>query len=212
MPKGVYNRTSTMGQGPQRKASHIRKHFHKVNDKLRTFDPKLPVIVFSEVEKVYKRCKGRCQICGTAVFLENAGDVFHFYVPLENGGPAKASNLILMCSAHSTVKKRPQDVVDINSFADLCEQLIIAVQNKQTERISIIKRMMNWTLEDIAATMRYEVFDDWRPDKVELVYEGRNTIPDLVEKLVEVPEVKEEITEQVKQLTTAKKYKVLRHE
>jgi len=131
---------------------------------------------------------------------------------LENGGPAKASNLILMCSAHSTVKKRPQDVVDINSFADLCEQLIIAVQNKQTERISIIKRMMNWTLEDIAATMRYEVFDDWRPDKVELVYEGRNTIPDLVEKLVEVPEVKEEITEQVKQLTTAKKYKVLRHE
>jgi len=71
---------------------------------------------------------------------------------------------------------------------------------------------MNWTLEAIAATTRYEVFDDWRPDKVELVYEGRNTIPDLVEKLVEVPEVKEEITEQVKQLTTAKKYTVLRHE
>jgi len=196
--------------------SRFRKHFFKLNTDIMKFYPKSPLLVMSEVVSLYKKAKGCCQFCGSTIYLVGPGAfIFQWYIPLEYGGKASIGNVVVVCSTHErelTERKRPQDVFGINTFADLCEQLFLAVQDKSTERIKQIKRMMNWTLEDIAATLRYKTFDDWKPEKFELIYEGRNTIPDLIEKIVKEPETKEDITEQIKQIVTSKKYRVLRNE
>lgn len=189
-----------------------KRHVEYLNALLRDYYPKAKLLLWSELTALYKKSKGHCQICGDLVELWGTGElVFDFYVPLKYGGLPTIDNVFVSCHAHkiNTNKKRAE-LPDINTFADLCEQLFLSVQEGTDKRTKQIKRMMNWTLEDLTESMRYETFDDWRPDKFELIYENRNSIPDLIEKVIEAPGAKAEITEQIKQLVTAKKYRILR--
>lgn len=193
----------------------------------------------SEMREVWNRDKGRCRFCGCVLHIKDAVGAsalfFKLYIPQEFGGKRELWNVVLCCRddyegyrAAKTVLG--EDIPDVNTFADLTEQLIKATIKKQTakpevsilldEKIRRLKIMINDQLTDVAATMRYKPFKDWIPEDFELVVEGENTIPDIVEEITEaaceenadaVSSGKEKFTDSIKQVQTTKQYKIVKN-
>lgn len=180
--------------------------------------------------------KGTCAYCGIPLNVRNRTGWnslhFTFYVPIKLQGKKIRPELLLpVCEAHLKNSIKPglrEDIPDLNTFSDLIVVLIKSIVSENElsselkilmqEKINRIKRLLNFKLEDIALSMRYKPFRDWNPEEFELVVEGDNSFPDLVQKVTEevidkgTEETKEEVTECIKQILTAKQYKVVRKE
>jgi hypothetical protein len=186
------------------------------NDKLwKTYNKVTP----TEAEACFAEHKGRCAYCDKV--LTYLGHVsltsarLAWYVPLNVGGEARPDNLIVVCARckndYTSTRKQRQGVVGLDSFADTCEQLFVAVLGEQSQtKIDMLKDRLNVTLSDVATCMRYVTLPEWKPVYMEKLIEGENTIGDRLEDMAKGVDVKAAITEDVKQIVTTKQYKILR--
>ena len=172
-----------------------------------------------DAEECFKKYNGRCVYCDRLLKYLGKGSVYSaklaFYVPLNVGGEAKPDNLVVVCaqckSDHRSTRPIREDVAGIDTFADLCEALFKAVKEGASEVVRDgIKNRLNHRLSDIAACMRYVVRSDWVPERNEVIVEGENTIGERIEQMAEGKAVKEQITQDVKQIVSRKQYKIIR--
>ncbi len=138
-----------------------------------------------------------------------------FYVPLKVGGEARPDNLIVACAPckqeYRSTRKLRQDITGLDSFADCCEELFIAIKEGHPQaKVHMLKARINTRLTDVATCMRYVTTPDWRPVEMTKLIENRNTIADRLEQMGKGEKVTECITEDVKQIVTTKKYRIMR--
>lgn len=172
-----------------------------------------------DAEACFERYHGRCVFCNKALkylgrMSKDAARLM-FYVPLNVGGEARPDNLVVVCAYckynHRSVKPREADVVGVDSFADLCEALFLAIRDGSDEdHRDAIKNRLNLRLADIATCMRYVTKGDWIPDAFDKVVDGENTIGERLEHMGRGEDVKDDITNAVKQIITTKQYKIIR--
>ena len=176
-------------------------------------------ITKSDAESCFHKYNGRCVYCNKALtYLGRArtdAARLSFYVPLNVGGEARPDNLVVVCAQckhnYRAVRVLRQDVTGIDTFADHCEALFIAVKEGASEETrNQIKNRLNLRLVDIATCMRYVTTGDWIPEEFEKVEENENTIGDKLEQLGRGEEVKNDITSTLKQIVTTKQYKIIR--
>jgi hypothetical protein len=87
----------------------------------------------------------------------------------------------------------------------------MAVRDGDSEEVrDQLKNRLNVRLVDIATCMRYVTTGDWEPDDTEVVVEGVNTIGERLERMAKGEEVKDKITNDVKQIVKTKQYKIIR--
>ena len=198
--------------------SEIRQAYVSItgNDKLwKTYNKVTP----TEAEACFAAHKGRCAYCDKV--LTYLGHVsltsarLAWYVPLNVGGEARPDNLIVVCARckndYTSTRQQRRDVVGLDSFADTCEQLFIAVLDKRSKvEVETLKDRLNVRLADVATCMRYVTSSDWKPKYMEKVMDGENTIGDRLEDMAKGVDVKAAITEDVKQIVTTKRYRILR--
>lgn len=183
-------------------------------------------ILYSEVNMLWRKFNGRCAFCGISLDIRaNVGpnaSRFTFYTPLKYGGEVKQDNIVLACSKcaerYTPRREMREEIPDLNTLGDTIEQFIRAIYedreraNKATrEKVQRIKRYINLQIEELAVNMRYKTFKDWAPDEFIMLFEGENTIPDIVEKMIDEPEeAKKEMEQSWKQIMTTKQYKILK--
>lgn len=180
-----------------------------------------------EAEQIYKKYGGRCAFCGVNLVIASSsmsGIAFMFYTPLNVGGSPTISNVILVCKAHKAryrpIREAREDILDINTIADYIEHLIRAIKNDgDREKILRIKRILNGKFTDLAVNMRYVTFSGNMPEDIEIVEEGVNTVPDLIQDLADksldsppgdVLSSKQKVTESLKQIDSTKQYKIIK--
>lgn len=178
-------------------------------------------ITKNEVEEVFQKYKGRCVYCDKATAYlgtrsRNSARVT-WYVPLNVGGEAVPSNLIVSCQecvkSYRSTRKLREDMVGLDTFADTVERLVKAVQAGEDQAIvDRLKARLNIRLSDVATCMRYITKDDWVASENEIVEEGINTIGDRVEALAKGEDTKDAITNTAKQIVTTKQYKIIRRQ
>lgn len=174
-----------------------------------------------DCEAIYQQYKGRCVYCDKSLSMlgrmSSNSARLAFYIPLRVGGEARPSNLVLVCAAckndYTYIPKQRQEIVGLDSFADVCEALFKAVRDGASEDTrDRLKNRLNLRLADIATCMGYVVKSDWLPTEDEIVEEGVNTIGEQLEKLAEGDDVKDEITDTVKQVAARKQYNIIRNQ
>lgn len=185
----------------------------------------------AEARSVFQKWKGRCVFCGIPLLVRarttGAALGFQFYTPLSCGGRPTIDNVVPTCTGcrkfYRTTRQPREELFNVNTFADLTEQLILELQqHKQHKgRITRIKRMMNQSLEDMVNNMRYKTYPDQAPEEFELLVEDKNTLPEEIEGLTKalkednkpsVDKEKDRVTDRVKQIITSKQYKVIVNE
>jgi len=178
-------------------------------------------ITKTDAELCFEKYKGRCVYCNKALSylgrMSKDSARLVFYVPLNVGGEARPDNLVVACAQckhnYRSVRVQRTDIVGLDSFADHCEALFLAIKDGASEEIrDQIKNRLNLRLVDIATCMRYITTADWIPEKFEKVVEGENTIGERLERLGRGEDVKDDITNDVKQIVTTKQYKIIRSE
>jgi hypothetical protein len=198
--------------------NEIEKAYSKVTgkDKLwQTYDK----IQVSDAEACFRQYRGKCVFCDTR--LSYLGRVtmpaarLMFYVPLKVGGEARPDNLIVVCAhckhEYRDTRKLRQDIVGLDSFADCCEELFIAIKEGHPQaKINMLKARINTRLTDVATCMRYVTTPDWRPVKMEKLVDGKNTMAEALESMGKGEDTKEAITNNVKQAVTTKQYRIMR--
>jgi hypothetical protein len=176
-------------------------------------------IIPAEAEDCFRQYRGKCVYCDTRLSYigrpNMASARLAFYVPLKVGGEAVPDNLIIVCAnckhEYRDTRKLRQDIVGLDSFADCCEQLFIAVKDEAPRAtVNMLKGRINARLSDVATCMRYVTTPDWRPVKMAKLIENRSTIADRLEQMGKGDKVTEIITEDVKQMATTKQYKIIR--
>lgn len=208
---------------PKAGLANFRKPLIEINEEIRRFEKKrhwralkLPRFILDDLFKVYTEYKGACAFCGiltTAKFnYKYTGAHFRFEMPLTKGGDITTDNIVLVCATHKkeygTHKRARERIPDVDSFADLTEALIRAVQNGEGwEKIRRIKHEMNTVLEEIAIHSRYMVFNEDRPTKIRTPKRD-NSIADAIEKLAAGEDTKQEITDGLKTIHVTQKYEV----
>jgi hypothetical protein len=138
-----------------------------------------------------------------------------WYVPLSVGGEARPDNLIVVCALcehdYRDTRKLRRDIVGLDSFADTCEALFIAVRDGDSEEVrDQLKNRLNNRLVDIATCMRYVTTGDWEPDDTEVIVDGMNTIGERLEQMAKGADVKDKVTNDVRQIVKLKQYKIIR--
>ncbi len=99
----------------------------------------------------------------------------------------------------------------MDSFADCCEQLFIAVRDGYPRaKIDMLKNRINTRLADVATCMRYVTAPEWKPEEMSALTENQNTIADRLEQMGGGAKVTKDITEDVKQMVTTQQYKIKR--
>ena len=197
----------------------IKEAYEKVTgrDKLwATYDKILP----SEAEDTFKQYKGRCVYCTKALSyigrMSSNSARLAFYIPLKVGGEARPSSLVVVCAPcykdYTYIPKQRQEIVGLDSFADVCEALFKAVRDGADEYTrEALKNRLNLRLADIATCMGYVVKSDWLPTD-EIVEEGVNTIGEQLERMAEGEDAKDAITNTVKQVAARKQYNIIRNQ
>ncbi len=192
----------------KRKRPHLKKRFLR-----------------SEAEEKYKEYKGSCAFCGINLLVAESNSShalrYSFYIPLEVGGVIDTFNIVPCCPSHKEENDRKiairDHIPDIDTLGDLIHILIETVlENRETptpelkEKLRRIKRTINSELNNIVVTARYSYLEDWAPEEMSLLVEEKNTLPDLVEKIVEEKDTKESIQKLTGQMLTTKQYKIIR--
>ena len=211
----------------RRTSSFLTKSLEDINNEIKAAYGKVTAIdkmwethdkvTKDDAEEVFMQYRGRCGYCLRT--LSYLGRQSHrsarlmWYVPLNVGGQARLDNLVLVCTEcknnyHSTRRLR-EDIQGVDSFADTCEALFIAVRDG-ADQVSIdrLKNRLNLRLSDVATTMRYVV--NTHRDEHEIMVEGKNTIPDMLEDMAKGEDVKPKITKRMKKVQREKQYKVIR--
>ena len=184
-----------------------------------------------QIADIYHAWDGKCAMCGIPLNVkEHRGiNALHLlpYIPLHIKGIIELNNIVPTCRRHyeaGTAKRYlRQDIPDLNTVADLIELILqgTILKNKyreekssnffpMEEKVYRLKQLLNLRMEEFATCLQYKPFKDWHPDNYEMLEDGKNTIGDLVEKIVDKPEAKEEIVERLKQLATTKQYNIVR--
>jgi hypothetical protein len=200
--------------------AEIRRAYVKVTgeDKIWSVYDRITAL---DIEEVYHKYKGRCVFCdkATAYLGKRSLDAARvtWYVPLNVGGEARPDNLIVSCQecvkSYRSTRKLREDMVGLDTFADVVERLVKAVRDGEDECIvAALKSRLNVRLMDIANCMRYVTKDDWIAAEDEIVEEGVNTIGDRVEAMAKGEDTKAGITNTVKQIVTTKQYKIIRRQ
>ena len=176
-------------------------------------------IIPAEAEDCFRQYRGKCVYCDTRLSYigrpNMASARLAFYVPLKVGGLAVPDNLIIVCANckhdYRDTRKLRKDIVGLDSFADCCEQLFIAIRDEAPrDTVNMLKGRINARLEDVATCMRYVTTPDWRPVEMGKLIENQSTIADRLEQMGKGEKVTEIITEDVKQVVTTKQYKIMR--
>ena len=193
----------------------------EIQDEVRRAKKKSEITRWS-LRESFDKHGGRCVFCGMGLLCHGDGPDsahFSFYIPLKNGGSPGADNLVLVCQTHKKTYRPNQilmtKILDVNTIPDLIVQLVEAVKEvgstaengilAKQERIKILKRELNFALEDLALTMRYKVVGLWRPQEFVVIEEGVNTF---AEQILE-PKAGE-LKQTFQQIVTTGKYKIIR--
>jgi len=217
--------------------TRFRRVVIDINKQRRLHKPSSEPFTVTQAGEVFGAYKGRCAYCGRplniAITYGDSKLMMIYYIPLERGGTTHHWNIVPVCPEHRKTGIRKQelreDIPDINTFADyisvLIESIIEFKENPtapMAEKIRRLKRVLNFSLDEIAISMRYKPFVDWLPEQFEILIEDENTIPDRVEKLIEHTVDKEpedvlssdrkSITEAVKQTIVTKQYTFIRNQ
>ena len=210
--------TPFLKQGIEEINNEIEKAYSKVTgkDKLWQTYEKIKV---SDAETCFHQYRGKCVFCDTRLSYlgratRNAARLM-FYVPLKVGGEARPDNLIVVCATckleYRSTRKLRQDIVGLDSFADCCEELFIAVRDGHPQaKIDMLKARINTRLTDVATCMRYVTTPDWRPVTMEKLVEGQNTMAEALEDMGKGKDTKAAITNKVKQAATTRQYRIMR--
>ena len=182
-----------------------------------------PKLKLADAAKIYDKYQGKCVVCGLNLNVREITGInaltFSYYIPLEFGGSPGIENVVQTCLPHAknyrATRTLREDIVDLNTIADVIERLITAVREGDRETARRLKVMLNIKFEDMALSMRYKVHPNQIPEGFQVLEEEVNTIPDQIEELVEateeeVPAKKEEITDNLKQIVATKQYKIIR--
>jgi hypothetical protein len=173
----------------------------------------------ADAEACFQHHKGKCVYCDKRLSYLGRHSIYAarlmWYVPLSVGGEARADNLIIVCAEcehdYRDTRHLRREVVGLDSFADVCEALFKAVKDEASEEVrDQLKNRLNLRLMDIATCMRYVTTGDWEPDDTEVIVEGMNTIGERLEQMAKGEDVKEKITNDVKQIVKTKRYKIIR--
>ncbi len=173
----------------------------------------------ADAEACFQRHKGKCSYCDKRLSYLGRRSTFAarlmFYVPLILGGEARADNLIIVCTQceydYRDTRRLRRDIVGLDSFADVCEALFKAVRDGASEEVrDQLKNRLNLRLMDVATCMRYVTTGDWEPDDTEVIVEGVNTMGERLEQMANSEDVKDKITNDVKQIVKTKQYRILR--
>lgn len=208
---------------PKAGLAKFKKPLITINEEIRKFERKkhwralkLPRFILDDLFKVYTEYKGACAFCGILTTVKfqyrYTGAYFKFEIPLARGGEVSTDNLVLVCATHRDEykphKKMRERIPDIDTFADLTEALIRAVQNNNSwEKIRRIKHDMNTILEEIAIHSRYMVFNEDKPTKIRTPKRD-NSIADEIEKLAKGEDTKTNIVDGLKTIHITQKYEV----
>lgn len=177
-----------------------------------------------DAETCFMQYKGRCVFCDkTLSYLgrhsRNSARLM-WYVPLNVGGEARPDNLVVVCAeckhGYRSTRKLREDIQGLDSFADVCVELYRAVAaGADRPTINRLKNRLNIRLSDVATCMRYIIQTEVEPETPEVLIEGVNTIPDMLEDLTDGLYTEEEqasrITNRVKKVVKHKQYKVIRN-
>ena len=176
-----------------------------------------------DAEECFMKYKGRCVFCDKLLShlgrnSENSARLM-FYVPLNVGGEARPDNLVVVCAeckhGYRSTRKLREDIQGLDSFADTCEALFNAVLSGKVEgdRVDIdrLKNRLNIRLADVATCMRYMVDTEPEPEEEEMLIEGVNTIPDMLEDMAKRKHVKDKITNRLKKVQKHSQYKIIRN-
>ncbi len=196
----------------------IRKAYGTPTNKA-TFWGTYKKINSADAEACFQHHKGKCAYCNKRLSYLGRRSVYaarlSWYVPLSVGGEARPDNLIVVCIEcehdYRDTRHLRREVVGLDSFADVCEALFKAVRDGASEEVrDQLKNRLNLRLVDVATCMRYVTTGDWEPDETEVVVEGVNTMGERLEQMAKGEDVKNEITNDVKQIVKTKRYKILR--
>ncbi len=234
-PKGSKNKPKLRGRPPIVKARQrasspfLKKGVEEINLEIReayvrvTGEDKLwetyAKITPKIAEAIFNQNRGRCVYCDKRVSYLGRQSIYaarlSFYVPLNVGGEARPDNLIIVCAQckhdYRSTRKFRQDMEGLDSFADTCEALFIAVKNESNvETINKLKNRLNIRLSDIANCMRYVITADWIPDSMEMIVEEENTIGERLEGMAKGENVKDKITKDMQQIIASKQYKIIK--
>ena len=194
----------------------IEQERHKKNSLARCALKELKRV---DAERCFQRYKGRCVYCDKPLSYLGRKSLnsarLAFYVPLNVGGKVREDNLIVVCfecmDNYRSTRKMREDIVGLDTFADTCEALFIAVSTSECDAVvSRLKHKLNSRLSDVATCMRYITMSDWTPADTHLVVEDENTIGDRLEQMAKGEDVKDEITQDMKQIVSTKKYRIIR--
>jgi hypothetical protein len=182
----------------------------------------------ADAEDCFQKYKGRCVYCDTRLSYLGRMSIYSarlaFYVPLKVGGEARPDNLIVVCAKckhdYRSTRKVRTDVTGLDTFADLCEALFLAVEeDAHPSVLHTLKNRLNLKLTDVATCMRYVTKGEWVPEfdyitgnKFVKVVEGENTLGEQLEQMGKGEDVKADITQTVKQVVTTKQYKIMRNQ
>ena len=174
-----------------------------------------------DVEEIFQKYRGMCVYCDKATAYlgtrsRNSARVT-WYVPLNVGGEAVLSNLIVSCQecvkSYRSTRKLREDMVGLDTLADTVERLVKAVwAGEDQDIVDRRKARLNIRLSDVASCMRYVTKDDWIAAENEIIEEGVNTIGDRVEAMAKGEDTKPAITNTIKQIVTTKQYKIIRRQ
>jgi hypothetical protein len=173
----------------------------------------------ADAEDCFQQHKGKCVYCDKRLSYLGRRSVYAarlmWYVPLSVGGEARPDNLIIVCALcehdYRDTRKLRRDIAGLDSFADTCEALFIAVRDGDSEEVrDQLKNRLNNRLVDIATCMRYVTTGDWEPKDIEVIVEGVNTIGERLEQMAKGVDVKDKVTNDVKQIVKTKQYKIIR--
>jgi 5-methylcytosine-specific restriction endonuclease McrA len=176
-------------------------------------------ITVLDAEDCYRHHRGKCVYCDTRLTYVGRSHMkaarLMFYVPLKVGGEARLDNLIIVCvdckHSYRDTRKLRTDIVGLDSFADCCEQLFIAVRDGYPRaKVDMLKNRINTRLSDVATCMRYVTTPDWRPITMEKLVEGENTMAEALEDMGKGKDAKAAVTNKVKQVVTTGQYKIMR--
>jgi hypothetical protein len=173
----------------------------------------------ADAEACFQQYKGKCVYCDKRLSYLGRRSIYAarlmWYVPLSVGGEARPDNLIVVCAEcehdYRDTRKLRRDVEGLDSFADTCEALFIAVRDGKSEEVrDQLKNRLNLRLVDIAACMRYVITSDWEPEELEIIQEGRNTIGERLDHMAKGVDVKDKVTNDVKQIVKTGQYRIIR--